>query len=104
MHALGRRLLRFHQPGDVVYAQTMESFIKVLKSTLSYDFLKQIDLDDIVDTMKKFEELPQQSMIIEIIPICKLPLVNPATITAGKSKVLFCSYNRLKNVAPFNNA
>ena len=103
MHALSRRLLRFHQPGDVVYAQTMESFIKVLKSTLSYDFLKQIDLDDIVDTMKKFQELPQQSMIIEIIPICKLPLVNPATITAGKSKVLFCSYNRLKNVAPFNN-
>ena len=47
--------------------------------------------------------LPQQSMIIEIIPICKLPLVNPATITAGKSKVLFFSYNRLKNVAPFNN-
>ena len=81
----------------------MESFIKVLKSTLSYDFVKQIDLDDIVDTMKKFQELPQQSMIIEIIPICKLPLVNPATITAGKSKVLFCSYNRLKNVAPFNN-
>ena len=103
VHALSRRLLRFHQPGDVVYAQTMESFIKVLKSTLSYDFLKQIDLDDIVDTMKKFQELPQQSMIIEIIPICKLPLVNPATITAGKSKVLFCSYNRLKNVAPFNN-
>ena len=24
--ALGRRLLRFNQPGDVVYAQTMESF------------------------------------------------------------------------------
>ena len=103
VHALSRRLLRFHQPGDVVYAQTMESFIKVLKSTLSYDFLKQIDLDDIVDTMKKFQELPQQSMIIEIIPICKLPLVNPATITAGKLKVLFCSYNRLKNMVSFNN-
>ena len=103
VHALSRRLLRFHQPGDVVYAQTMESFIKVLKSTLSYDFLKQIDLDDIVDTMKKFQDLPQQSMIIEIIPICKLPLVNPATITAGKLKVLFCSYNRFKNLVPFNN-
>ena len=25
--ALSRRLLRFHQPGDVVYAQTMESFL-----------------------------------------------------------------------------
>ena len=24
--ALSRRLMRFHQPGDVVYAQTMESF------------------------------------------------------------------------------
>ena len=24
--ALSRRLLRFHQPGDVGYAQTMESF------------------------------------------------------------------------------
>ena len=104
VHALSRRLLHFHQPGDVVYAQTMESFIKVLKSTLSYDFLKQIDLDDIVDTMKKFQDLPQQSMIIEIIPICKLPLVNPATmITAGKLKVLFCGYNSFKNMVLFNN-
>ena len=44
------------QPGDVVYAQTMESFffIKVLKSPRSYDFLKQIELADIVD-MKKFQ-------------------------------------------------
>ena len=42
--ALSRRLLRFHQPGDVVYAQTMESFfIKVLKSTRSYDFLKKLN-------------------------------------------------------------
>ena len=98
MHALSRRLLRFHQPGDVVYAQTMESFIKVLKSTLSYDFLKQIDLDDIVDTMKKFQDLPQQSMIIEIIPICRI-----IPIAAGKLKVLFCSYNSFKNMVPFNN-
>ena len=62
-------------------------FIKVLKSPPSYDFLKQIELDDIIDNMKKFLELPQQteqSMIIEIVPICKLLLVNPATITAGK--------------------
>ena len=36
---LSCRLLRFHQPGDVVYAQTMESFfIKVLTSPRSYDF------------------------------------------------------------------
>ena len=54
--ALSRRLLRFHQLGDVVYAQKMESFfIKVLKSPRSYDFLKQIELDDIVDNMKKFQ-------------------------------------------------
>ena len=37
--------------------------IKVLKSPRRYDFLKQIDLDDIVDKMKKFQELRQQSMI-----------------------------------------
>ena len=59
-------------------------FIKVLKSPRSYDFLKQIELDDIIDNMKKFLELPQQSMIIEIVPICKLLLVNPAIIAAGK--------------------
>ena len=41
--ALSRRWLRFHQPGDVV------------KSPRSYDFLKQIELDDIVDNMKKFD-------------------------------------------------
>ena len=36
--ALSRRLLRFHQPGDVVCAQTIWSifFIKVLKSPRSY--------------------------------------------------------------------
>ena len=32
----------------------MESFIKVFKSPRSYDFLKQIELDDMVDNMKKF--------------------------------------------------
>ena len=47
--------MRFHQPGDEVYAQTMESFfIKVLKSPRSYDFLKQIELDDMVVNIKKF--------------------------------------------------
>ena len=82
---LSRRLLRFHQPGDVVYAQAMESFfIKVLESPLSYDFLKQIELDDIVDNMKKFQELPQQSVKNEFVPICKLLLVNPATIAGEK--------------------
>ena len=63
----------------------MESFfIKVLKSPRSYDFLKQIELDYIVHNMKKFQESPQQSMINQIVPICKLLLVNPATIVAGK--------------------
>ena len=53
--AFNRRLLRFYQPGDVVYAQTIDSFfIKVLKSPRNYDFLKQIELDDMVDNIKKF--------------------------------------------------
>ena len=86
--ALSRRLLRFHQPGDVVYAQTMVFFfIKVHKSPRSYDFSKQIELDDIIDNKEKFQELPQQteqSMINEVVPICKLLPVNPAIITAGK--------------------
>ena len=30
-------------------------FIKVVKSPRSYDFLKQIELNDIVDNMKKFQ-------------------------------------------------
>ena len=36
-----------------------------------------------VDHMKKFQELPQQSMINEfvLVLICKLLLVNPATST-----------------------
>ena len=64
----------------------MESFfIKVLKSPRSYDFLTQIELDGIVDNMKKFKELPQQSMMInEIVSICKLLLVNPSTIAGDK--------------------
>ena len=66
----------------------MESFflIKVLKYRRSYDFLKQIELDNVVDNMKKFQELPQQSMINEFVPICKLLLVNPATIAGEKSR------------------
>ena len=45
-NALSLRLLRFHHPGDVVYAQTMEYFfITVLKSPRSHDFLKQIEPD-----------------------------------------------------------
>ena len=52
-----RRLLRFQQPGDVVYAKTMDFFIKLLKSSRSHDFLKQIELDDTVDSMKNFQEL-----------------------------------------------
>ena len=59
-------------------------FIKVLKSPRSYDFLKEIELYDIVDDIKKFQELPQQSMINEIVPICKLLRVNPATIAVVK--------------------
>ena len=58
----------------------MESFffyIKVLKSL-------QIELDDIVDNMKNFQELPQQSMINKFVPICKLLLVNPTTIAGEK--------------------
>ena len=59
-------------------------FIKVLKSPRRYDFLKQIELDDIVDNMKKFQELPQQSMINKFVPICKLLLVNPETVAGEK--------------------
>ena len=33
-----------------------------------------------VDNMKKFQELPQQSMMNKFVPICKVLLVNPATI------------------------
>ena len=73
----------------------MESFfIKVLESPLSYDFLKQIELDDIVDNMKKFQELPQQSMKNEFVPICKLLLVNPATDRRRKRS--FSAARRLK--------
>ena len=42
-----------------------------------------MELDDIVD-MKKFQELPQESMINKFVPICKLLLVNPATIAGEK--------------------
>ena len=61
----------------------MESFF-YQGSPQSYDFLKQIELDDIVDNMKKFQELPQQSMKNEFVSICKLLLVNPATIAGEK--------------------
>ena len=42
-----------------------------------------MELDDIVD-MKKVQELPQESMINKFVPICKLLLVNPATIAGEK--------------------
>ena len=37
-----------------------------------------------VVNMKKFQELPQQSMMNKFVPICKLLLVNPATIAGDK--------------------
>ena len=43
--ALSRRLLRFHQPGDVIYKNGV-FFIKVLKSPRSYDFLKGLVHDN----------------------------------------------------------
>ena len=46
-----------------------------------------MELDDIVD-MKKFQELPQESMINKFVPICKLLLVNPATIAGEKGPFL----------------
>ena len=57
--ALSRRLLRFHQPGNAVYiyATMVSFFIKVLKSPRNYDFLEQIELDDTVDKIKKFQAL-----------------------------------------------
>ena len=59
----------------------MEYFL----SLRSYDSLKQIELNDFVENMKKFQELPQrQSMINKFVPICKLLLVNPATIAGEK--------------------
>ena len=46
---LSRRLLRFHRPGDVVYAQTMETFLS--------RFLNVHGLYGIVDNIKKFVKL-----------------------------------------------
>ena len=37
-----------------------------------------------VDNMKKFQELPQQSMTNEFVPIYMLLLVNPAAIAGEK--------------------
>ena len=66
---LSRRLLSFHQTGDVVYAQTMESllsrFLNLHGATIC-SLLKQTALDNIVDNMKKFQELAQQNMINEL--------------------------------------
>ena len=53
-----RRLLRFHQPGDVIYAQILESsLIKAFKSPRRYDFLRQIELDDNVIVDNRIEEV-----------------------------------------------
>ena len=43
-----------------------------------------ISFNHIVDNLKKFQELPQQSMINEFLPIYKLVLVDPATIAGEK--------------------
>ena len=66
-----------------IYATTVSFFIKVLKSPRNYDFLEQIELDDTVDKMKKFQALALQSMINEIVASCKLLLENPAAIVEG---------------------
>ena len=57
-------------------------------------------LDDIQAKMKTFSEA-EKSMISEIITICNLLLVNPATSAAGKRS--FSSAGRLKTVAALDN-
>ena len=57
--ALSRRLQQFHLPGDVVYAQTIESF---LPKFLNLHGARQHE---------KVSGIPQQSIINEIIIRCK---------------------------------
>ena len=76
-------------------------FIKVLKSPRSYDFLKQIELVDIVDNMKKFQELHHRSMI------SINEIFSDLQASAGKSRNHrsrnFFGSSKVKNKAPFNN-
>ena len=100
-----RRLLRFHQPGDVVYAQRMESFLSRFSNlhgaTIS-SLLKQTVLCiHVVDNMKKLQELLQQSMISETFSrsasFC-WQILQPSE----QEKVLFGS-SKVKNKALFTN-
>ena len=114
---------RFNQPSFVTYA-TMEAFlIKVLKSedySTELQFLETNYADDVVsgtlkaqlktfkilmngyditcfdDILDKIKELqaPQRRMVNEIVTICKLLLVNPATSAAGERS--FSAARRLK--------
>ena len=103
--ALSRRLLRFHQPGDVVYAQRMESFLSRFSNlhgaTIS-SLLKQTVLCiHVVENMKKFQELLQQSMINETFSrsasFC-WQILQPLE----QEKVLFGS-SKVKNKTLFTN-
>ena len=76
----------------------MESFFtKVLKSPRSYDFLKQIELDDIVDNMNNF----QQSIVNEIAPICKFQTSAGVLQPSHQGNVLYGGSN--VNMASFKN-
>ena len=103
--ALSRRLLRFHQPGDVVYAQRMESFLSRFSNlhgaTIS-SLLKQTVLCiHVVENMKKFQELLQQSMINE--PFSRSASFCCQILQPSEQEQVLFGSSKVKNKTLFTN-
>ena len=65
--------------------------------------MKNVDFLSLDDIIVKIKELltPERKMINEVITVCKLILVDPATSAAGERSFFDCP--EIQNVALFNN-
>ena len=78
-----------------VFTSQMETLQVLLKDGADY-----FCFDDIIVKIKELPN-PEWEMIKEVIVLCKLILVNPATSAAGER--FLSTARRLKNMAPFKN-
>ena len=88
---------------EKVYSDDVDIEMLTTKMEILKVLLKDGDFLCLDEIIVKIKELltPERKMINEVIMVCKLILVDPATSAAGERSVFDCS--EIKNMASFNN-
>ena len=91
---------------EKVYSDDVNIEMLTTKMEIFKVLLKDGDFLCLDDIIVKIEELltPERKMINDVITVCKLILVDPATSAAGDHERSFSTARRLtENMASFNN-